>query len=404
MDDEGENPDPRRAQSSRRASALALVIGVAGALVVLLLVEGIASLAAGREPAPSLVSRAIELFDPDPLSRFAAPEPMLTDPSELEALLPSLRAHFVGMGNSPYEELKTDDASVNHVVDGCLELRPNLAKRTTFLRTPLFERFNPITAFVDSDRALPPDLSDFLERYALRWVDFTTNEFGERTTMPHSDASRIAIVAGDSVAFGAMLSDDETLASLLQAQDGARRYVNIGVGGADADDVVCAMRRAGERYRQRVDALVYVYCENDFHPEDPMGTPEEVMLAVRDFAAQHEIDDVTVVYMPYIFNVVPDLTRIRGERGGRMPDHAQERQRLTDLVRESGFGWVDFTEIALAEAIASHTRFAALALYLDVVHLSPLGATRMADAVRSVSVGTTRREDERARAAIQPVP
>ena len=387
MDDAGDDPDPRQAPSSRGASALALAIGVAAALLLLLLVEGIVSLAAGREAAPSLVSRAIEIFDPrDPARRFAAPEPMLTDPSEVEALLPSLRAHSVGMGNSPYEELKTDDTSVNHVVDGCLEVRPHLAKRTTFLRTPLFERFNPLTAFVDSDRVLPPDLADFLERYAVRWVDVSTNEYGERTTAPRSESPRIVLVAGDSVAFGAMLSDDETLASLLQAQDGARRYVNLGIGGADADDVVCALRRAGERYRQRVDALVYVYCENDFHPEDPMGTPEEVMLAVRDFAAQHEIDDVTVVYMPYIFNVVPDLTRIRGERGGRMADHAGERRRLAGLVQESGFGWVDFTDIALAEAVANHTRFAALALYLDVVHLSPLGATRLADRVRSVAL------------------
>jgi len=210
-------------------------------------------------------------------------------------------------------------------------------------------------------------------------------------TTPRSESSRIAIVAGDSVAFGAMLSDGETLASLLQAQDGARRYVNIGIGGAHADDVVCALQRAGERYRQRVEALVYVYCENDFHPEDPMGTPEEVMLAVRDFAAQHEIDDVTVVYIPYISNVVSDLTRIRGERGGRMADHAGERQRLAGLVRASGFGWVDFTDLALADAIAGHTRFAALALYLDVVHLSPLGTTRLADAVRAVSVGASPR-------------
>jgi len=122
--DTGEDPEPQQSRSTRDASALALALGVAAALVLLLLVEGMASLAAGREPAPSLVARAMERFDPrDPARRFAAPEPMLTNPSEVEALLPSLRAHRVGMGNSPYEELKTDDASVNHIVDGCLEVR-----------------------------------------------------------------------------------------------------------------------------------------------------------------------------------------------------------------------------------------------------------------------------------------
>ena len=93
---------------------------------------------------------------------------------------------------------------------------------------------------------------------------------------------------------------------------------------------------------------------------------------------------MTVVYAPYIFNVVPELTRVPGERGERFKDHADEKARLVTLVRDAGFAWVDFGELAWAEADARGTPFGALALYADVVHHSPLGVERLADALMQV--------------------
>lgn len=386
-------PDSPSTPRGRRAVALAAGFGLLVSVLLFLLVEGVASVSSGRDAAPSLLFRAVERVHPsDPMRRFTAPEPMLTDAAELEPLLPAFRAYGVGMGNSPYEELKTDEASINATVDGCLELRPNLAKRMSFLRTPLFERFNPLTVFFDADREkLPPELRQFLDRYAVRWISAHTNEYGERSTFPPSEAADVVLVAGDSVVFGVMLEDDETLSSLLQARDANRRYVNLGIGGADAPDILCALRRAGERYTGRIRGLVYVYCENDFEEDEPFGAPEDVVEAIRDYSAQQEIEDVTVVYMPYIFNVVPELTRIRGERGGRWPDRARERARLARAVAKSRFGWVDFTDIALREARSLESRFGALSLYVDVVHLSPIGAERMADAVAATSSGHPKR-------------
>jgi hypothetical protein len=74
---------------------------------------------------------------------------------------------------------------------------------------------------------------------------------------------------------------------------------------------------------------------------------------------------------------------VPGQRGERFKDHADEKTRLHRLVRDAGFGWLDFGELALAEADGRGTSFAALALYLDVVHHSPLGIEKLADALEA---------------------
>jgi hypothetical protein len=235
--------------------------------------------------------------------------------------------------------------------------------------------------FYDTDRKLPGRLQRFVDRYGVRLTTFTSDEFGQRTTVPAVDGEEIVFIAGDSVGVGAMINDDETLASVLQRRDPSRRYVNLGRGGAEAAEIRCNVELAAKRYPDRVKELIYIYCENDFDEDESMGTPEVVMTWLRQFVREQGIDRTTIVYAPYIFNVVPELTRVPGERGERFEDHADEKARLLSLVRDAGFTWVDFGELALAEADARGTFFAALSLYNDVVHHSPLGVERLADAL-----------------------
>jgi lysophospholipase L1-like esterase len=235
--------------------------------------------------------------------------------------------------------------------------------------------------FWDTHHPLPEEVTAFLDRYAVRQVRMTTNPRGERTTLPDGGGSPITLVAGDSVALGAMVGDGETLASALQARDSTRRFVNIGVGGADAWDIRCALERAERDHGGALDALVYVYCENDLDPEERMGTPDKVIAFLRELAERNGLKQVIVVYAPYVYNIVPELTRIRGERGGRFPDRAAERETLAQLVAEAGFGWIDIGALALDEARRAGTRLAALALFTDLVHLSPAGAALLGAAV-----------------------
>jgi hypothetical protein len=351
-------------------------------VIIYLMGEGVLAINHWERSHRSLTYQAAQMVDG--ISGREQPRffrPVLTDPGEIELLLDDMASAGVGLGNSPYEQLRTKTASIGRRVDGCPQNRPHIDKTFTYLRTPLFEMFNPVVMFYDSDRELSSRLQRFVERYGVRLTTFTSDEFGQRSTIPAVDRQDIVFVAGDSVAAGAMINDDETLASELQRRDPHRRYVNLGRGGAEAAEIRCNVELAAKRYPNRVQELIYVYCENDFDDDESMGTPEAVMGWLRQFAREQGIDRTTIVYAPYIFNVVPELTRVPGERGERFKDHADEKARLLALVQEAGFGWVDYGELALAEADARGTPFGALALYIDVVHHSPLGIERLADAL-----------------------
>jgi hypothetical protein len=362
-------------------------------VIVYLIGEGVLAIHQWERSHRSLTYQAVQMIER--ISGRAEPRffrPVLTDPREIDALLDDMSAAGVGLGQSPYQQLHTTMASTARKVNGCWQNRPNIKKTITYLRTPLFEMFNPVVVFYDSDRQLPDRLQRFVDRYGVRLTTFTTDEFGQRTTVPTVDLEEIVFVAGDSVAFGALINDDETLASVLQRRDPQRRYMKLGKGGAEAAEIRCNLELAAQRYPKRVRELIYVYCENDFDEDESMGTPEAVMTWLRQFVREQGIDRTTVVYAPYIFNVVPELTRVPGERGERFKDHADEKARLVALVQDAGFAWVDFGELALAEADAGGTPFAALSLYLDVVHHSPLGVEKLADALAGIWVSAGIRE------------
>jgi lysophospholipase L1-like esterase len=236
--------------------------------------------------------------------------------------------------------------------------------------------------FYDRDRDLDPKIKKLVETYGVRLVAFTTNAQGERITVPAVTSDHKVVVAGDSVAVGDMVDDAETISSQLQALDPTRQYVNIGIGGADAADVVCALEKAGRRYKGQIEELIYVYCDNDINPTKPYGTPREVLDWVKHFANAQGIPKVTVVYAPFIYNIVPQFTRFRGYKGWDRPTHAIERAALSELVAEAGFRYIDISDLALQEINRAKTQFAALSVFSDHVHLSPYGITRLVERLR----------------------
>ena len=300
-----------------------------------------------------------------------------------DAVLPDLAKAGAGMGNSPFEELEVDAAAINtRDAQGCLVQKPNLDKRLTFLRSPIFNPFEPPMLFYDADAPLSERAQALIRDYGVRLGAINSNAAGERATLPAVTAPDIVLVAGDSVAYGAGVGDDGTIASALQRNDPARRYVNIAVGGADASDVVCDVEAALKRYPGAVREIVYVYCENDFDAAKPFGKPDAVMAWLKDTAARENIATVRVVYAPYFYNVIPHLTRFRNYRGEKHPYHAAEAKALRAAAQGAGFAFTDIADLALAEARDKGTDFAAFALYVDHVHLSPYGAEKLAAALR----------------------
>ena len=363
----GSPSSPLLRRVARRLGVAALVVSL-GVLVPYLVAEGIYSLARGTSLA---YDRYLRWFT-DPTPQDPRTE-MITNVGEITALLDLLKANAVALGNGPFSALKTDAASINREEGGCLIQKPNLRKTMSYLRSNLFNPFDQVTYFYDTGRTLPPEVARFFARYGVRELQLTTNEHGERLTLPPIQSTDKVLVAGDSVANGAMLDDSETIASRLQSQDRTRQYVNLGISGATAADIVCALDKAAARYHGQIRELIYVFCENDFSDRLPYGTPQELIAWLGQLQQREGIERVVLVYMPYIYNVVPEVTRLPGHSHRNFPTYHKEKQRLLALAGQAGFTIVDFLDITNAQRQAVGSQFAPLALFVDHAHLSKLG-------------------------------
>jgi lysophospholipase L1-like esterase len=215
----------------------------------------------------------------------------------------------------------------------------------------------------------------------------TTDAWGERRTLPESHAERTVIVVGDSISFGVLVDDSETLASQLQSRDPQHRYRNLGIPGIPAHDVLCALDRGLARQPGKVDAIVYTYCENDFESEDDLASPEPVIERLRAAARAAGVERVVVVYAPYLYNVLPQLTRFPGQHSDRVQSFRDQHARLRKAVHEAGFEWVDFSELMQPEIDRTGTQFAAFALFIEQNHWSREGTRRVADRVQPLLAG-----------------
>jgi len=379
--------------AATRSRAWFPVVIVLGATVVpWLLAEGIHILARGAKPQTSLaysfLAKMRQPAAPEQASPHDPASQMIVREADIEALLPDMKAAGMGLGNSPFSELKTEEASVNSEQGECLEQKPNIRKKVGYLRTNLYNPFDQMSFFVDVDRKLPDRLQAFLDRYAFRVVGHSTNEFGERTTLPVVGSARIVLVAGDSVANGLAIDDSETLSSQLQLRDSSRRFVNLGIARAKAADITCALERAAKRYHGNIDELIYVLCENDFDQGGKYSDPAELTAWLQEFQRREAIARVTLIMQPLIYNTVPEVTRIRGHSHYDWPTFLEERTSVIKLARDKGFGVIDFVDVTAAERVRGQSQFAPLALYVDHAHWSPIGVARVVDALAKPGTGT----------------
>ncbi len=149
--------------------------------------------------------------------------------------------------------------------------------------------------------------------------------------------------------------------------------MNLGVSGAAAADVGCALGKAAERYHGQIRELIYVFSENDFAAPGPYAEPDDLIAWLADFQARETIERVVLLYVPYIYNSVPEITRIRGHSHRNFPTPRAEKRRLLSLADAAGFGVIDFIDVANEQRERAASQFAPLALYLDHSHLSRLG-------------------------------
>jgi lysophospholipase L1-like esterase len=357
----------------------AILVPVLLSVLTLMAFEGAYSLYKWRNPHRSVVYQLSAMAGlAKPRSNESAYAPYFANPQELADLFPLINEQGIGIGETPYGPSSVDVA-IKTTENGCPALKPNLRYTAFFLHTSAYGPYAFPTAFYPKDKVLDPRLDEFFRRYGGPHTSLSTNSQGERITVPDVATDHVVLVSGDSVAFGAMVDDEATIASQMQARDGTRRYVNLGVPGDTAENILCRLEAATQRYKGRIDELIYVYCENDLESKGRYGTVREVTEALRDIVAREKISKVTVVFAPYIYMVVPEMTRIDGSIWSPSLRRERLRAELKTLVESAGFRWIDAGELARSEEQATKSSWAILSYFVDAVHLSAYGTRKLVD-------------------------
>jgi hypothetical protein len=301
--------------------------------------------------------------------------------AELEALIDEMALSGVALGNSPYQQLRNEHVEMNYVgSDGCLRQKPKLRRYVGYIRATAYYPFDPVSFFYEDPGALTPRVKAFLGRYAVRQAQYTSNAVEERTTLPSTSQRSKILVIGDSVAAGAMVADAETIASHLQRLRPGQQVVNAGINGADANAIICAAERAAGRYPGQISALVYFWSENDFDGAAPLSEPNAAMQRLQAFVERNRIARTVIVYCPYVYNTVPEITRIPKLSSDRAT-YLRQSHALRQAVTEKGLAFLSIADLADEVRKQSGSQFGPLALYVDHAHLSDFGGSVAARAI-----------------------
>jgi lysophospholipase L1-like esterase len=258
-------------------------------------------------------------------------------------------------------------------------------------RNPL--NLDPPVLYLPSGAPVGSAVARFLGDHARVRYRFATDSEGHRRTLPAVDAERAVLVVGDSVAFGVGVSDEATVASVLQRRVGpGLRVVNAGVGGYSGEQA----RAWADALSQprRFDALVYLTSQNDFMLDEGRSYVEaaDEVLAGMGRLRERFSNPIVMLVVSYLEFEARDLLLEEGWPPERVRKTEELYRALPDLARRHGISYVDWSAVVDAEARANGSIFATLALYSDHGHLSPHGsriaAREIQAALESASAGS----------------
>jgi hypothetical protein len=353
--------------------SLVLAIGAALILVAILSWQNIMSAGVGQMT--DGWDRLLAFYNQESISLPG----VATDEAEIKSLVPKMIEASVGLINSPYPETQTENSRLTRRDGECESPRANLDEVAFFLRSNLFEPLAPIAIHHAREAILPPELAKFFQDYGRSAHKLSTNAVGERTTVPYLEGPRKVLVAGDSAAFSPMLDDSATLASRLQTRDGTRQYVNVGVPGASPEQALCNLAKAASRYQGQVEEVIYLYSEDDFAADQKLGTPEAAITAIKSLLQSGAATKVTVIYVPSLYNIAPELTRYKGYAGERVPNPQMRRDQLKKSVADAGFAWLDVGDIALERSRSQGNAYSVFDFFSDPRSLSAQGVNSLVE-------------------------
>ncbi len=254
-----------------------------------------------------------------------------------------------------------------------LRLKPDLQKECAQLKSLLYNGLDPLAFSADLGVARREAVRNFLDKYSFNKSRYRTDKEGDRITLPAVRSEKVILVIGDSVGFGIMLNDDETISSLLQRQESRVEYVNACVPGADGEDNIRRLRQKLEELGARVTGVIYVHCENDF---SRVATPEYIVTNLNELLNSHKIKYRVFIYQQFIYRTMPDINR-REVR--ELTAFNNLKLQTLDLARKNGFAVVDFYDLVKQYREEKGSLLAGFALYLDHCHFSREGTRLVVD-------------------------
>lgn len=379
-----------------RLGLINLVVALLLLAVGCIVVEGVHSLLHLKNPKPGPVQRACarcfgwgtrarasdgKKDDADSEEIAAAPSEemvkaladsdVLVDEASLRKFLPEMRKLNMMMGNTFFNELVTPEARITYEDPKLgLWMKPNLSVGCAFVRTVLYgahSENDPLTITIPSASRprVSRELNEWLARYSAAPVSLHTDGMGFRKTVPESAATNIVLVLGDSVAFGVMISDEQTLASRLQQRDPSHRYITDAVPGGSGADNLRRLEDRIARWGSAIKGVVYVHCENDLSKQPADYIIPKLMQTLNSGNIPWKV----FVSQRYYYTSMPEI-----RQNVKTPKRLHKHALLMQEVRKAPFDFVlDCGDLVRDYQREKGSLFAGYALHVDHCHYSDEG-------------------------------
>tara|TARA_B100000131_G_scaffold262339_1_gene258702 strand:+ start:367 stop:1497 length:1131 start_codon:yes stop_codon:yes gene_type:complete len=321
-------------------------------IFLLLLIEGFYSLSKKSENHISItynVYSNIRDNDTNLESNFRH-KGVVYDQIELENLIGDVKSLNGFIGNSPYsdkfEQTLTSDES------GCFRYKNNLDMKSYFIRTNLYNVYDPVTIWIDNGKIIPSDLIHFLDSKSYGYSKFTTNDRGLRATNFNIDPNKnLNIFGGGGAALSSMISDAYTIPYLIKEHDQDSQYINASVSSRNFSDVMCNFKKELNFYKDfKIQNLILLMSDLDLSQlenSDILIYLEEI----DNIKSKYGIEEVIIIYFPYIYTVSPEITSNRNSNYPNVyfKDAIKKKDFLISNISKFGFQSIDGLNVFLYE-------------------------------------------------------
>ena len=264
---------------------------------------------------------------------------------------------------------------------------PNVRISACILKTTKAFNFDPPVLFYKFDADLSDNLKAFINSQSRHNFSYSSDSYGFRRTLPIVNADKEVLIIGDSVPFGVGVDDKFTVASSLQKGLGNKyRVINASVGGYNGQQAFRAAMQLSQKYDFA--GLIYVACQNDFHEaEDWISEARDVLTKIKSISNRFD-NNIIVILQTYMEYNLRDIFLDEGWSRGKINKTHQLRQAMPELCKKNGFLYYDWTDIVKEYMEHEKSLLSRFALYVDHVHLSPLGNRLMSEKLHDMIVSS----------------